>query len=98
MYADDTTLLCDFSNDHDIETLLNNELCKITDCLQANKLSLNVNKTKFMVFHSDRRCVVYPVLSINNTIMSMTMTMITDLLNINVAMNCYERAQALHAI
>ena len=22
----------------------------------------------------------------------------TDLLNINVAMNCYERAQALHAI
>ena len=68
MYADDTNLLCDFSNDHDIETLLNNELCKITDWLQANKLSLNVNKTKFMVFHSDRRRVVYPVLSINNTI------------------------------
>ena len=35
MYADDTTLLCDLSNDHDIETLLNNELCKITDWLQA---------------------------------------------------------------
>ena len=61
MYADDTTLLCDLSNDHDIETLLNNELCKITDWLQANKLSLNVNKTKFMGFHSDRRRVVYPV-------------------------------------
>ena len=28
----------------------------------------------------------------------LTMTMTTDLLNINVAMNCYERAQALHAI
>ena len=68
MYTDDTTLLCDLSNDHDIETLLNNELCKIIDWLQANKLSLNVNKTKFMVFHSDRRRVVYPVLSINNTI------------------------------
>ena len=68
MYADDTTLLYDLSNDHDIETLLNNELCKITDWLQANKLSLNVNKTKFMVFHSDRRRVVYPVLSINYTI------------------------------
>ena len=26
------------------------------------------------------------------------MTMITDLLNINVAMNCYKRAQALHVI
>ena len=31
-------------------------------------------------------------------LLTMTMTMITDLLNINVAMNCYERAQALHAI
>ena len=30
--------------------------------------------------------------------MIMIMTMITDLLNIIVAMNCYERAQALHAI
>ena len=30
--------------------------------------------------------------------LTMTMTMITDLLNINVARNCYERAQALHAI
>ena len=68
MYADDTTLLCDLSSDHDVETLFNNELCKITDWLQANKLSLNVNKTKFMVFHSDKRRVVYPVLSINNTI------------------------------
>ena len=68
MYADDTTLLGDLNNDHDIEALLNNELCKITDWLQANKLSLNVNKTKFMVFHSDKRRVVYPVLSINNTI------------------------------
>ena len=32
------------------------------------------------------------------TLLIMTMTMVTDLLNINVAMNCYERAQALHAI
>ena len=68
MYADNTTFLCDLINDHDIETLLNNKLCNITDWLQANKPSLNVNKTKFMVFHSDRRHVVYPVLSINNTI------------------------------
>ena len=32
------------------------------------------------------------------TVMTKTVTMITDLLNINVAMNCYKRAQALHAI
>ena len=30
MYADDTTLLCDLSNDHDIETLLNNDRGRLT--------------------------------------------------------------------
>ena len=34
----------------------------------TNKLSLNVNKAKFMFFHSDRRRVVYPILSVNNNI------------------------------
>ena len=60
MYGDDTTLLCDLNDDNDIETLINDELCKITNWLLANQLSLNVNKTKFMVFHSDRKHVVYP--------------------------------------
>ena len=27
----------------------------VTDWLAANKLSLNANKTKFMVFHSDKK-------------------------------------------
>ena len=35
------------------------------DCLSANKLSLNVNKTKFMVFHSDKKRVLYPKLFID---------------------------------
>ena len=68
MYADDTTLLCDLNKDNDIETLINDELCKITNWLLANQLSLNVNKTKFMVFHSVRKHVVYPILSINDTV------------------------------
>ena len=67
MYADDTTLLCDL-NDNDIETLIDDELCKITNWLLANQLSLNVNKTKFIVFHSGRKHVVYPILSINGTV------------------------------
>ena len=32
----------------------------------AIQLSFNVNKTKFMVFHSGRKHVVYPILSIIN--------------------------------
>ena len=55
MYADDTTLFCEINSIPDAEHSLNAELSKITDWLAANKLSLNANKTKFMVFHSDKK-------------------------------------------
>ena len=66
MYADDTTLYCDIKDVPNYENVLNVELCKITNWLAANKLSLNVGKTKFMVFHSDKKKVVYPKLLIND--------------------------------
>ena len=50
MYADDTTLFCNMDNNVD-EHVINNELCKISEWLGANKLSLNISKTKLMVFH-----------------------------------------------
>ena len=64
MYADDTTLFCNMDNNVD-EHVINNELCKISEWLGANKLSLNISKTKFMVFHTSNRSVTYPVLQIN---------------------------------
>ena len=66
MYADDTTLICDINGNPADEHLLNMELCKITDWLSANKLSLNANKTKCMIFHSDKKTVLYPKLFIDN--------------------------------
>ena len=65
MYADDTTLFCDFDNVNVTEETINYELVKLTEWLACNQLSLNVNKTKFMVFHSVRKNVNYPTLSIN---------------------------------
>ena len=70
MYADDTRLYCNLSNNTN-ENDLNSELYKISEWLASNKLSLNVQKTKFMVFHYMQRNfkkVKYPVLTINNTI------------------------------
>ena len=64
MYADDTTLFCDFDNVNVTEETINYELVKLTEWLACNQLSLNVNKTKFMVFHSVRNTVNYPTLSI----------------------------------
>ena len=52
MYADDTTIyfnLEDFDPDN-VSNEINNELEKITKWLQINKLSLNTQKNKLMVF------------------------------------------------
>ena len=64
LFADDTSListLCKFIvnisngiNKHDTNLAINSELDKIIEWLNINKLSLNVDKTKFMVFQSKR--------------------------------------------
>ena len=65
MYADDTTLYCNLSQHiHAFE--INTELVKVKEWLSSNKLSLNVSKTKFMVFHTSQRNIEYPKLKIGN--------------------------------
>ena len=67
MYADDTTLYSFVENfeSNDVEREINCELDKVNLWLKANKLSLNVTKTKCMFFH--KRKTVPPInLSINN--------------------------------
>ena len=79
LYADDTTLIspmCSFTrgcncNIELISTLINSELNKIADWLAVNKLLLNVQKTKFMIFHYRQRVLTendIPCLMINNTL------------------------------
>ena len=64
IYADDTTLYCNVNNNV-TDDLLNYEFSKICDWLGANKLALNVSKTKFMVFHTFNKHVIYLKLNIN---------------------------------
>ncbi len=68
MYADDTTLYCtieDFPSNNLVNSI-NSELNKINIWLKINKLTLNVEKTKSMIFHKRRK--VNPIkLSINNS-------------------------------
>ena len=56
IYADDTTLqstLNSFNIDPtvNIDNNINHELSKVNEWLKANKLSLNINKSKLMLFH-----------------------------------------------
>ena len=63
-YADDTTL----SNTIQIPSMsplnTNDELAKVYDWLAVNKLSSNVKKTKYVIFHAINKIVV-PDLEIN---------------------------------
>ena len=66
MYADDTTLCCNINLNIGAE-LINAELMKLWEWLGADKLSLNIAKTKYMVFHTSRRNFIYPNLIVDNT-------------------------------
>ena len=69
LYADDTTLIgplcsfkCNDNNRNDNITLsknINVELTQVSDWLSTNKLSLNDNKTKYMLFHFPQRNIAY---------------------------------------
>jgi len=72
VYADDTTLMTSINSSigyNDIQMKLNKELKEINDWLKTNKLSLNIKKTKCMIFHTPQknmRNITLPKLFIDN--------------------------------
>ena len=60
MYAKEATLCQNIS-----EIEINHELWKAGQWLAANKLSFNLGRTKFKVFHMRNKVVSYPNLQIN---------------------------------
>ena len=54
LFANDTTILFEGDNIHSIITSLNYKLGKLIIWLNANKLSINVSKIHYMVFHRAR--------------------------------------------
>ena len=68
MYADDTTLSCciDKINKNEKNIILNKELLNVNNWLISNELSLNVNKTKYMIYHKPPKIVEELDIKINN--------------------------------
>ena len=58
-YADDTTLFCNFDNNCN-EDVINAELNNVYSWLCTNRLFLNVEKTKYVSFHTAQKTVIYP--------------------------------------
>ena len=70
IYADDTTLLTtaqSFDNKTDLRISINAELTKVSEWLNVNNLSLNVNKTMAMAFHMPQNVFKLPQISIAQT-------------------------------
>ena len=51
LFADDTNIYFDSSSLKDIERTINKELQKLYLWLNVNRLSLNIDKTNFLIFH-----------------------------------------------
>ena len=69
MFADDSNLFFSHKNLNTLYQTVTSELTKINTWFQANKLSLNINKTNYVLFHkkSMRLPSKLPTLVINNT-------------------------------
>ena len=69
LFADDTTLQLTSNNTDTLFQLANTELTKVNDWFSRNALTLNVKKTKYILFHTPRMAIDLPLptLKINNS-------------------------------
>ena len=65
-FADDTTLYMSHKNLHVLYTFVNQDLVSLNDWFRANKLSLNVSKTNYVLFSNKRLINDNLVLNIGN--------------------------------
>ena len=61
LFADDTNLLYADKKLKTLETIVNTELMKVYDWMSANKLSLNIKKSNFIIFHSYQKRINYNI-------------------------------------
>ena len=69
IFADDTNILFSHRDPEQLEKVINTELKKISNCFKLNKLSLNIDKTNFMIFknkHSNKSDLNFKI-KIDNT-------------------------------
>ena len=57
LFADDTNLFYCSNNYEDLMKNVNAELSKLSDWFRANRLSLNISKTNYILFGNRRKCL-----------------------------------------
>ena len=66
MFADDTSVFIEGQSYENVYKVVNEELKKCDNWIKANKLTLNVKKTHFMIFHRSRMKPVNAQISLRN--------------------------------
>src|SRR3984885_15376093 len=64
LFADDTNIFYSHKSLDSLMKLVNSELSTAADWFKANRLSLNLNKTSFIIFHSHRKSILMQDLTI----------------------------------
>ena len=54
LFADDTNIIYSDKNPKNLELIMNSESAKLQDWITANKLTIDVKKSNFVVFHPSR--------------------------------------------
>ena len=68
LYADDTNIVVSNPNLESLCNIVNRGLSQVCEWFKANKLSINVNKCNYMIFHNGKRfCVNDICIRIDNT-------------------------------
>ena len=57
IFADDTNIVYSNKDIESLETAANNDLQNITNWFKLNKLSLNISKTKFIIFDNKHKLI-----------------------------------------
>ena len=59
LFADDTNLFCKHKNLTSLQVSINSKLSNVNSWFCANQLSLNIEKTSFVIFHPPQRKVAF---------------------------------------
>lgn len=70
IFADDTNIFISGKNLNDTVSVMNEELCKVMHWMNINKLSLNIDKTNYIIFSSPKKVTEdHNVISMNGNIL-----------------------------
>ena len=84
LFVDDTSVFIEGHLYAEVIEIINNELLKISDWLMANKLTINLDKSHYMIFHRsrikacDKRNVIIQVRIISHVISTKFLGVIID--------------------